>query len=120
MLDTAGALDKFYNGFDIPAFTINTVPDDVDLPYITYSLVETEPLEPSTHYAQVWYRGTTNEQILRKVDQIKKAIGKMVLLDCDEGYVAIRPANPFVQLNVDETNGVRQAYINMQINCYHL
>ena len=120
MLNTAGALDEFYNGFGIPAFTVNTVPDDVDLPYITYSLVETEPLEPSTHYAQVWYRGTTNEQLLDMVDRIKEAIGRMVLLECDGGYVAIRPATPFVQLNVDEQNNVRQAYINMQINCYHL
>lgn len=126
MINTARALNEFWNGFGLWAFTVNTVPDEdpdgnpMKPPYITYSLVETEPLEPATHYAQVWYRGTSNEELLAKVDEIKAAIGNGVRIDCEGGYVVIRPASPYVQLMTDADPVNRYAYINMQINCYHL
>ena len=119
MINTARALYQFWSGFGLPAYTVDTVPSDAVLPYITYSLVESESLEPATHYAQIWYRTTSNSIILAKVDLVKAAIGAGVVLPCDGGYVAIRPSSPFVQLMVDEDPANRCAYINMQINCYH-
>ena len=119
MINTARALYEFWSGFGLPAYTVNTVPDDVVVPYITYSLIETEPLEPSTHYAQVWYRDTSNAAMLAKVDEIKLAIGNGVKIDCNGGYVVIRPASPYVQLMADIDPANRYAYINLQINCYH-
>lgn len=120
MISTAQALYQFWSGFGLPAYTIGTVPDDAQLPYITYSLVETEPYEAATHYAQVWYRDTSNAALLSKVDQILDAIGQGCKIDCEGGYVVLRPATPRVQLMVDEQPENRYAYINMQINCYHL
>lgn len=119
MMNTARALYDFWSGFGLPAATVGTVPDGWQLPYITYSLVESEPLAPTTHYAQVWYRDTCNAAMLAKVDEIKAAIGDGVVLDCEGGCVVIRPATPFVQLMVDENPENRYAYINMQLNCYH-
>lgn len=125
MIDTARALNEFWSGFGLWAFAVNTVPDEdpngnpMKPPYITYSLVETEPLEPATHYAQVWYRDTGHADLLAKVDEIKAAIGTGVKLECDGGYVVLRPLNPLVQMMVDEDPTVRCAYINLQINCYH-
>lgn len=119
MINTARALYEFWSGFGLPAYTNNTVPDEVELPYITYSLVETEPLEPASHYAQVFYRSPSNAALLAKVDEIKDAIKNGVVIACDGGYVAIRPSNPYVQLMIDEVPENRYAYINLQINCYH-
>lgn len=120
MINTAQTLYQFWSSFGLPAYTVGTVPDEQQLPYITYSLVETEPLEPSTHYAQVWYRSTSNNALLAKVDEIKAVIGKEgVMLPCEGGLVSIRPASPFVQLMTDAQPEQRYAYINMQINCYH-
>lgn len=119
MMNTARALYDFWSGFGLPAATVGTAPDGWQLPYITYSLVESEPLAPTTHYAQVWYRDTGNAAMLAKVDEIKAAIGDGVVLDCEGGCVVIRPATPFVQLMVDENPENRYAYINMQLNCYH-
>lgn len=125
MINTAGALNEFWSGFGLMAFTVNTVPDEdpdgnpIELPYITYSLVETEPVEPATHYAQVWYRDTSNADILAKVDEIKTAIGSGVRLECDGGYVVLRPSSPYVQIETGEDPAIRYAYINLQINCYH-
>lgn len=119
MINTAQALYEFWSGFGLPAYTVSTVPDEARLPYITYSLTETEPLEPASHYAQVWYRDTGNAALLSKVDEIKSALGNGVRINCDGGYVVLRPVSPFVQLMVDANPELRYAYINMQINCYH-
>lgn len=120
MINTARALYEFWSGFELPAYTVGTVPDEAQLPYITYSLSETEPLESSTHYAQVWYRDTSNSALLAKVDEIKAALGDGVRIACDGGYVVLRPSNPLVQLMVDANPENRYAYINLQINCYHV
>lgn len=119
MTETARALYEFWSGFGIPAFSAGSVPVEQDLPYITYSLVETEPLEPSTHYAQVWYRSKSNAALLAKVDEIKQDLGDGVLIACDGGYISLRPITPFAQLMVDVQPDVKYAYLNMQINCYH-
>lgn len=126
MTNTAAALYAFWSSFGLPAYTTTTVPDEdaqgapVAPPYITYSLPETEPLESATHYAQVWYRDTSNAALLAKVDAIKAAIGTGVSIPCDGGYVVLRPMTPLVQINVDAVPETRYAYINLQINCYHL
>lgn len=120
MLNTAAALKTFWSSFGLKAYTVNTIPDEQELPYITYSLPETEPLQSATHYAQVWYKSTSNAELLRKVDLIKETIGTGVRIDCDGGYVALYPLTPFAQLQVGESPEERYAYLNMQINCYHL
>mgnify|MGYP006873224071 CR=1 FL=1 len=119
MKNTAQALYGFWSSFGLPAYTTGTVPDEAEVPYITYSLTETEPLEPLTHYAQVWYRTTSNTELLNKVDQILAAFtGKgIVKLPCEGGYVVLRA--PTVQWQTDENPENKYAYINMQINCYH-
>lgn len=121
MTETAKALYAFWSGFGLPAYTVSTVPREAEVPYITYSLAETEPLESSTHYAQVWYRDTSNAALMAKVDEIKAAIGSTgVSLPCTGGYVVLRPLTPLVQLMVDQDSATRYAYINLQINCYHV
>lgn len=120
MINTAQALYQFWSGFGLPAYTTMTVPDSATVPYITYSLVESEPLQPVTHYVQVFYRATQNATLLAKVDQIKAAIGEAAFIPCTGGLVCIRPASPYVQLMVDASPENRYAYINLQVNCYHL
>lgn len=117
MINTAQALYGFWSSFGIPAYTAQTVPDDAVLPYITYNLPETEPLDPATHYAQVFYRTTEHAALLAMVDRIKAAIGTGRRLECDGGLVVLRPSTPYVQTQGTDEN--KYAYINLQINCYH-
>ena len=120
MMNTARALYEFWSGFGLPAYTVNTIPDEADPPYITYSLVEIESLEAGTHYAQIFYRATSNEALLRKTDEVLNVLGsKGCSIPCEGGSVVLRPANPKVQWMTDENPEIRYAYINMQINCYH-
>lgn len=119
MINTARALYDFWSGFGVPAMTEGTIPEEMELPYITYTLHETEPLENTAHYASLWFRSTSNAAMLAVVDNIKAAVGSGIILPCEGGYIVLRPANPFVQLMVDENPEIRYAYIMLQINCFH-
>lgn len=117
MTSTAAALNAFYNGFGLPAYEVNTVPDDVSLPYITYSFAEPEYNSPTTHYAQIFTRSNSNALLLEKAGQIVRAIGDGVVL---EGGVVIRPQNPLVQIQIDQGQpDYRFAYLSLQLNSFH-
>lgn len=121
MLNTAKALYQFFSGFGNPAYAENSVPENAELPYITYPLIETEPLGQATYYCQVWTRSTSFERTIIIADTIKRALGKTgVTINCEGGgYVVLRPATPFIQIMVDEDPAIKRAYINLLINCYH-
>lgn len=117
MTSTAQALNAFYNGFGLPAYEVNTVPDDVVLPYITYSYSEPQYQSPTSHYAQIFTRSNSNASLLDKAGQIVRAIGEGVVLS---GGVVIRPSNPLLQIQVDESSPeYRFAYLNLQLNALH-
>lgn len=121
MTNTAAALNEFWNSFQIPAYTSDSVPDGQDLPYIVYNLTETDPLGSKSHYAQVFYYTTSNTELLTKVDEILAVFhnsGNSIRLECSGGYVVLR--NPTVQMLTDKVPEIRYAYIEMQLNCYHL
>lgn len=117
MISTASALYAFYSGFRLPAYEVNTVPDDVTLPYITYSFAEPQYQQPASHYAQIFMRTNSNAALLDKAGEIVRAIGEGVVL---ENGVVIRPSNPLLQLMIDESfPDLRFAYLNLQLNALH-
>ena len=118
MYKAAVALKTFFSGFGLPAYQVNTVPDDVELPYIAYSLNIPEWTQKATLYAQVWDRSTSNIGIIRVADQITAAIGEGVKIPLEDGYLVIWPETPLVQIMVD--GDFRSAYINLSINAYHM
>jgi hypothetical protein len=118
MYDTAAALKTFFSGFDLPAYQEGTVPEDVQLPYITYSIAEPEWNQKASMYARVWDRTKYNTGIIQKADQITEAIGQGAKIPLDGGYLLIWPENPLIQIMVD--GDFRSAYINLSINAYHM
>lgn len=117
MTKTASALYGFYTGFGIPAYEVNTVPDDATLPYITYLYAEPQYQSPATHYAQVYMRTNSNAELLGKAGEIVGAIGEGALIG---NGVVIRPSSPLVQILHDPSNpDIRIAYINLQLNALH-
>ena len=117
MYQTAKALKEFFSGFELPAYSTDSVPEDAELPYITFSLAEPEWSAKATIYAQVWDRSRSNQTILAKADQITAEIGTGKILPTEDGFLAIWPETPLVQVMVD--GDYRSAYINLSINAYH-
>lgn len=119
MISTAQALYTFLSGFGIPAYTTDTVPDDAELPYLTYPLKEPEWNTKTTFYLTVYYRHrTSNLDSLTKADEIVKAIGQGIRLPCDGGYVVLWPETPLTQA-LPPDGDVRGAYVNLSMNAYH-
>ena len=119
MYKAAAALKTFFSSFGLPAYQEGTIPDDVTLPYIAFSLSSPEWDQKASLYVKVWDRTTSNAALIRKADQITAAIGgrKRIALDGD-GHLVIWPETPEVQIQAD--GDFRFALINLSINAYHL
>lgn len=119
MYRTAAALKTFFSGFGLPAYAADSVPDDVELPYISYSMSVPEWNAKASLHAQVWDRTTSNTGIIRVADQITAAIGENgINIPVEGGYLIIWPESPLIQIMVD--GDYRSAYINLSINTYQL
>lgn len=117
MYKAAEALKTFFSGFDIPAYQVGSIPEDVVLPYVAYSLNIPEWNQKASMYAQVWDRTRSNTGIIYKADQITRAIGEGRKIEFDGGYLVIWPESPLVQIMTD--GDFRAAYINLSINAYN-
>ena len=118
MKATAKALKEFVGGFGLPAYTTQTVPDDVSVPYLVYPLVEPEWTKKATFYIQGWYRSTSNAALVEKADQIIKEVGAGITINTDSGYLVIYPETPLCQMMTD--GDFRSFYINLSINVYQV
>lgn len=119
MLNTAATLKTFFGGFGIPAYTLDSVPVEVTLPYITFPLTEPEWCEQANSYVQVWYPKNRLEDLLRKADQIAEAIGATgIKFEQPGGYLVIYPGTPLIQILTDDYS--QSAYLNLIINVYQM
>lgn len=114
----AKALKTWVGSFGLPAYTIESVPKDVSVPYLTYPLNEPEWNRKATFYIQGWYRTTNNAELTAKADEIISEIGTGITLKTDSGYLVIYPESPLVQMMVN--GDYRSFYINLSINNYQM
>ena len=118
MLNTAAKLKAFFAGFGLPAYTLASVPEEVELPYIAYRLIEPEWNKQADTYCQVYYPKNQLEQLLTKADQIAAEVGTGKKIKMPDGYIMLYPATPFIQIMADEHT--QSAYISLIINAYHM
>lgn len=122
MTEVAKALASFYGGFRIPAYEEYSVPDDAELPYITYTVPQGDAFQSATHQARVWYAtdkgAPSNVQVNAKADEILAAIGRGVRLPAGQGYVIIYPGTGTLAQNQPSDDGTRIVYLNLEIRCY--
>ena len=112
-------LNAFWNGFDLPAYDENTVPDDATMPRITYSVAFGNFDEPVAATASLWYYSRSWEDITEKAAEINSYIGLGGrVIPCDGGYVWIKRGTPFSQRVSDENDSVRRIYINVEIEYF--
>lgn len=121
MTEVAKALNAFYSGFGLMAYSENSVPDDAQLPYITYTVPQSGVFESATHQVRVWYEtdksAPSNVQVNAKADEIIAAIGQGVKLKAGRGFVCIYPGVPLAQLQPSDDQ-TRIVYINLELRSY--
>ena len=110
------ALNSFWNSFGIPAYDENTVPDDVEMPYITFE-VSTGRIEDAISLsASLWYRSQSWSEITEKADEIGQALNEMPsAIKLDNGRLYLYQGSPF-QMRMAEPDdaGVRRILLNVQ------
>lgn len=115
------ALDTYLNGFGLDAYAEDSVPDDAEFPYITYRVVDPEWHQKVTFFIRVWFRSTSNADLLEKADEITGDIGEGKRLPFEGGLLMLWAESPKVQVMVDPNDRmVRYAYINLSLNSYHM
>jgi hypothetical protein len=117
--NTAKALYTFWNSFGIPAYLEEHIPDDAQLPYITYTMVDPDWQENASIQGRVWYRSDNFTTLNAKVDEISNRIGDGHSIRTNNGVVVLYKDINFAQIQpFPEDTLMRVAYINLIINSY--
>lgn len=112
----AETLYAFWSSFGVPAYVEGYVPDDeTSNLYITYSLIQPEWRTQGLHYARVWSRSTSYQQITQLLEEITYAIGEGRSFKLDNGFVVIFKDSQFIQFQQSDDVDWKIAYISMII-----
>ena len=117
-MDKAQAIDKFWNGFGIPAYDQYCVPDKAPFPRITYSVYMDSFDKPVVMNASLWYKSKSWKEITQKTDEISKAIEEAypITAELDDGRVYITKGTPWAQRMDDpEDDNIRRMYLTVQV-----
>lgn len=116
-MNKAQGLHEFWNSFGLIAYDENSVPDRVEYPYITYSVVEGSLGDVVSPTASIYYRSTSWAGVEEKKNEIARRIGEFghYIIPIDDGYIYIAKGIPFAQRMSDPSDDmVKRIYINIQ------
>lgn len=116
-MNKAQKLHEFWNSFGIPAYDENSVPDDAQHPYITYSVVDDSIGNVTSPTASIWYRSLSWAGVEAKKNEVAKRIAEhgFLSLKIDDGYIYLVKGVPFAQRMVDPSDEfVKRMYLNLQ------
>lgn len=115
-MDKAQAINTFWNSFLLPAYDARTVPENINLPYITYDVSTAELDEPILLSASLWYRDTSWKSITEKADEIAQYIKQMTPIKVENGRVFITKGTPFSQrMDEPDDTTVRRILLNINV-----
>lgn len=108
-------LQAFWSGFEIPAYDENSVPDEAQLPYITYDVSVDEFGNSVAQTASLWYKSTSWRDITEKEMEIAEFVGRGGrMIAYDNGAMWIKKANPWAQ-RMSDSDTVKRMILNLEI-----
>lgn len=114
-MNKAQAIQAFWESFGVPAYEESTVPDDVVMPYITYSMVADSIGHPIPMTGSIWDKAYSWETISQIADSISDGLVQVKSVPLDVGYIYITRGTPFAQRMTDEDDTIRRIYINLMV-----
>lgn len=118
-------LDAFWNGFNVPAFDENSVPDEKDrialsgkaFPYITYEVTSDEFGNKLAQTASLWYRSSSWAGATKKEQEIADYIGRGGrLVKYDGGAIWVCKGSPWAQRMDDSSDElIKRIILNVEI-----
>lgn len=116
-MDKGQALQAFWGGFGLTAYEQNTVPDNANMPYITYEVITDSSGNTTSMSGDLWYYGEAWKDIDRKADEISRFISYGgIVLKMDDGYMWIKKGTPFSQHVTDPNDMVRRIRIGIEVD----
>lgn len=110
------ALHTYFDNF-ITAYPAHAVPDDVIFPWLTYEVITAYfGDQPVGITVNMWFR-TDSEKIPNdKVREFRRYIEENDMIECDEGYIWVKPGSPWAQSLSDDTDPyIKRRYINITL-----
>lgn len=118
-MDKSQAIHTFWSQFELPAYDENTVPDDAEMPYITYDVGVGSLGDFINLNGSLWYKSTSWREISQKADEIEKAVkenGYYILDVENRGHLYITGGIPFYQrMSEPADDMIRRIYINLNV-----
>ena len=112
----AEALYKFFNEFGLDAYPDTNVPEDAELPYLTYSIMLDSIGYQISMPVNLWYRTESEAVPLAKVEEISNVIDGGKFVPCDGGAILITKGSPFCQSLMDDTEEkIKRKYLNLVV-----
>lgn len=103
IMDKQQSIHSFWSSFGITAYDENSVPDDAQMPYITYNVSTGSIGDITIMSASVWYRATSWTYLDNMANRISSHIGYGgITIEIDNGLVWIKRSSPFAQRMADD------------------
>lgn len=112
-MDKGQAVQWFWSRFGLNTYDQYTVPEDAQMPYITYSFAMDKMDNVVLLNASLWYRSTSWKAITQKAEEIANYLNMYNIIPLDEGYLYLYRGTPFAQRMADEDTDVRRIYFNV-------
>lgn len=124
-MNREAAIYEFMRSFGIPAYAETGVPDQAEMPYVTYSLIIGSYDNPVSMAVNVWYRTDSEAIINAKVRDIERALcngGAAIHYETDGNtrMVWATKGSPWAQAVQDEDNSVKRRYLNIDLQFMEL
>jgi hypothetical protein len=110
-------LHAFWSGFGLKAYDETSVPDNAELPYITYEVAVDEFGANVAQTASLWYRSSSWGEITEKEQEISDYITRGGrVLGFDGGAIWLCKGSPWAQrMNDPSDEMIRRIVLNTQI-----
>ena len=111
------ALHTLFNNFMV-AYPAHAVPEDTIFPWLTYEVITANWGDNSVPITvNMWFR-TESEAIPNKMaEDFRKYIIENDTVECDEGFIWVKPGEPWCQSLSDDTDPfIKRRYITLTLD----
>lgn len=109
------AIHAFWSSFNLTAYDENSVPDDAQLPYITYSLSVDTFNNTVLNTINIWYRSTSWINVTDKAKEIINTITDGgISIPTDKGMIRMNLGNPIYNRMGDEDGNIKRIRMNIE------
>lgn len=117
MTQTAIAIYNFASSFGWNAYPEYSVPNNAELPYITYQLQQYNFDEQGMLQMRLWQINESYTEINQKVDMIEQEVRNGKKLFTESGIIYLYKGSPWCQYQPADEPNLKIAYLNFTA-CY--